>query len=305
MSHPNFKSAYAAPGWFTWAINAPVSQHQVTIAGCNISYLDWSGPRASRGDTRPGLLLLHGGGAHARWWQFIAPFFEQTHRVVAMDLSGMGDSGHREEYSIELRAQEVDALLDELDFGKDTVVVGHSLGGLITTCFAATFGNRVAGCVLVDSPVLPPDAQPFPQPPTSPKAHRIHPTLDAAVGRFRVVPTQPCDNDYILEFIAHHSLKRVGTGWQWKFDPVVFGPPDFGSPFREFLAEFQCPAAFVYGERSALVTASTASYMAGLLGPTTPVIAIPNAYHHVMLDEPLGFVCALRALFESWPSGQV
>ena len=35
-------------------------------------------------------------------WSFIAPFFAKTHRVIAMNLSGMGDSEWRENYASEL-----------------------------------------------------------------------------------------------------------------------------------------------------------------------------------------------------------
>src|SRR3712207_9584205 len=50
---------------------------------------------------KPGLLFLHGNGAHADWWSFIAPFFADTHRVAALSWSGMGGSDHRERYSID------------------------------------------------------------------------------------------------------------------------------------------------------------------------------------------------------------
>ena len=35
-------------------------------------------------------------------------------------------------------------------------------------------------------------------------------------------------------------------------------------------------------------------------GPRAPVVEVPEARHHVMLDQPLAFVAALRLLFESW-----
>ncbi|MEM7255606.1 MAG: alpha/beta hydrolase, partial [Pseudomonadota bacterium] len=56
----------------------------------------------------------------------------------------------------------------------------------------------------------------------------------------------------------------------------------------------------IYGEQSAILSHDTAHYMASLMGDASPVVAIPNAHHHVMLDEPLAFVSALRALLETW-----
>jgi hypothetical protein len=36
------------------------------------------------------------------------------------------------------------------------------------------------------------------------------------------------------------------------------------------------------------------------MGPRAPVVEVPEARHHVMLDQPLGFVAALRMLLDSW-----
>ena len=46
----------------------------------------------------------------------------------------------------------------------------------------------------------------------------------------------------------------------------------------------------------------TAQYMSDLMGPLAPIIEIPDAQHHLMLDQPLAFVAALRALLASWTS---
>jgi hypothetical protein len=36
------------------------------------------------------------------------------------------------------------------------------------------------------------------------------------------------------------------------------------------------------------------------MGPDAPIVEVPEAQHHVMLDQPLGFVAALRMLLELW-----
>ena len=50
------------------------------------------------------LVFLHGNGAHADWWSFIAPFFAKDWRVAAISWAGMGGSGWREAYSAEVKA---------------------------------------------------------------------------------------------------------------------------------------------------------------------------------------------------------
>ena len=56
----------------------------------------------------------------------------------------------------------------------------------------------------------------------------------------------------------------------------------------------------LYRQNARLVSRETASYMSSLMGPRAPVVEVPEARHHVMLDQPLGFVAALRMLLDSW-----
>jgi hypothetical protein len=44
-----------------------------------------------------------------------------------------------------------------------------------------------------------------------------------------------------------------------------------------------------------------AAYACELAGPGAPRIEIPAARHHVMVDQPLALVSALRALLQRWP----
>src|SRR5215475_1342121 len=75
------------PQWFSSALAAPVQECTTTVAGCTISYRCW-GPAGAAG-----IILVHGGAAHARWWDHIAPMLGPGYRVAALDLSGHGDSG--------------------------------------------------------------------------------------------------------------------------------------------------------------------------------------------------------------------
>ena len=84
-----------APAWFEAALARAPERRSVEVEGANIESLSWG----ERG--KPGLLFLHGNGAHADWWSFIAPFFADTHRVAALSWSGMGGSDHREHYSLD------------------------------------------------------------------------------------------------------------------------------------------------------------------------------------------------------------
>tara|TARA_R110002110_G_scaffold84618_4_gene219876 strand:- start:8651 stop:9634 length:984 start_codon:yes stop_codon:yes gene_type:complete len=289
-----------APGWFLRAVAIEPESRSVEVAGARIHYLRWGDP------SKPGLLLVHGNGAHARWWSFVAPFLAREYSVAAIDISGMGDSGWREEYTLEVFSQEQIAVCEDAGFfaGEEPpIIVGHSFGGFITILTGALYGDRLAGTIIVDSPVNPPD-RPGGPPNRVMRPHRIYPSLEEAMGRFRLAPPQPCENLYILDYIARHSLKEVvtpegGEGWTWKFDPSIWRRFNIGDMGAR-LAATRCRIAIMRGEFSALLPAEIGEYMFDLLGRSAPVVEIPQARHHIMLDQPLAFVAALRALLADW-----
>lgn len=284
------------PGWFARAVEVPFSSRRVTVAGVAIHYLAWADDAA-----KPGLVLVHGNGAHAHWWSFLAPFFLADYRVVAIDLSGAGDSDHRDHYTPEQFADEVLAVMRDAGFGTDTVVVGHSFGGFITLKTGLIYPEELSGIVLVDSAVRPPDFKWERDPRRSPiKPKRVYPTFEQAHERFRLMPPQDCKNQYILDYIGRHSLRQTDTGWTWKFDDGMFRKFEFGDNMHEELARLQCRVGVIYGEDSYLFSQDIADFMFKVLDESVPFIAIPEAQHHLFLDQPLAFVSALRALLAEW-----
>ncbi|MYV51088.1 alpha/beta hydrolase [Streptomyces sp. SID3212] len=106
-------------------------------------------------DHRPPLVLLHGLGYDRHQWDPTVRALAATdpgRRVLSFDLPGHGDSPRRDSY----RSDEIAAVVHEAvtDAGLDApVVVGHSLGGVLATVYAATYPAR--GAVNVDQPLLP------------------------------------------------------------------------------------------------------------------------------------------------------
>lgn len=287
------------PGWFTRAIGTPFKDRTVEVGGVPIHYLYWEGdgPAAEK----PGLVFVHGNGAHAHWWTFIAPFFLADYRVAALDLSGAGDSGYRSQYTPEQFAEEVVSVAADAGFGDDTIVVGHSFGGFITLWTGLQYRERLEGIVLVDSAVRPPDFKWERDPRRSPiKPKRYYKTFAEAHGRFRLMPPQDCSNQYILDYIGDHSLKETDAGWTWKFDDGMFQKFDFGENMHEELARLKCRVGVIYGEDSYLFSQDIADYMFKVLDESVPFVGIPEAQHHLFLDQPLAFVSALRTLLAEW-----
>jgi pimeloyl-ACP methyl ester carboxylesterase len=289
-----------APAWFDAAIAQQPERSRIFAASAEIELLTW-------GDVgKPGLLFLHGNGAHADWWSFIAPFFALHWRVAALSWSGMGASTWRDRYTLEQFGDEIAAAIDAatLNFdGVAPVAVGHSFGGFPLMWMAAHKPQSLRCAVLVDSVVQRPDRR-WAVPPRSGQPVRVYATLEQALARFRFAPPQSCENFYIADWIARRSLKRAplqdgcGDGWTWRFDPQLYTSVD-PDALCELLPRLKVPTAMIWGERSRLMDAQTLEYMLGQM-PSGPRVAIPDASHHVMVDQPLAFITALRGLLAGW-----
>ncbi|MET3666912.1 alpha/beta hydrolase [Caulobacter sp. 1776] len=285
-----------APAWFDAAIAHEPERSLIPVDGANIELLTW-------GEVgNPGLLFLHGNGAHADWWSFIAPFFSKDWRVAAISWAGMGGSDWREAYSGETFAAEIFAAIDAAQLeagGIKPILVGHSFGGFPTLYCAALHADRLRGVVMADSSIQPPEKRWKGPPPRPAPGNRVYDTLEEALTRFRLAPPQPCENLYIADFIARRSLKEVEGGWTWKFDPAIwqrFKMPDLG----DLLTRIACPAALMWGERSNLMHAETLDYMIAQMPKDVRLLPLPDADHHVMIDQPLAFVAGLRGLLATW-----
>lgn len=282
-------ASFLPPEWFTSALAAPCESNYVSAEGAVLHYLSWNAHETHK----PGLLFAHGFRAHARWWSFIAPFFTARYRVAALDFSGMGDSGGRSEYTAESYSRDLLAVIDHAKFERPAVV-GHSFGGGRVLHLCAHHPERVGRAVIIDSFVQLNDGEPSVRP-TELRQKKIYPTHEAARARFRLVPAQNRAPDYIVNHVAEHSIKRVDDGWSWKFDDTR-PRLKIQHNLTGMLAGIKTPLSYIYGDGSAVVSHELAQAIVKTIPNARGPIAIPESHHHVMLDQPLSLVSALRAL---------
>jgi pimeloyl-ACP methyl ester carboxylesterase len=293
-----------APAWFNWAIAQEPERSFVSVDGANIEMLTWG----ERG--KPGMILIHGNSAHADWWSFIAPYLASDFRVAAISLSGMGASDWRDTYSFEIFAQEMHACAQAgglYDAPVKPIFVGHSFGGSQVFYAARQHPEWMSSAILVDTGFggPPPAAEGFRQPQARTQPNRVYPTIEAALGRFRLMPPQGCSNYYIADFIARRSLKRApmedgGEGWTWRFDPMLWGKLDRAAMAAMVLEPSWCPMMHIYGENSLIMRRSNDSPGRNMLSGLKQVV-IPDSEHHVMIDQPLALISAIRGVLVGWP----
>jgi pimeloyl-ACP methyl ester carboxylesterase len=283
-----------APAWFTQALAVPGEPIETKVQGALIRARRW-------GTSGPGLVLVHGAGAHARWWDPLAPLLAEDHQVVALDLSGHGDSDHRDQYDLTTWGAEIAAVAQQSGLAEPWVAVAHSHGGWASLDCAIHHPERVAGVVVIDSTIRPPH---IPNSPTA--SHRVsapavyRDTPEELLGRFRLVPADPWLPQYAAEYVARHSIRQEQDGWRWKFDPKVFARPDWGG--AELLRGAPCAVA-VFRAEHGLIDPEIAQETVDLLGGRGPVITVPAAGHAVILDQPLAVAVGVRTVLATWRGG--
>ena len=283
---------YTTPQWFWDAVDIKPESGFVEVEDSDINYLKWSEPG------NPGLLFVHGHNAHAHWWDFIAPAYKDNYQTVALDLSGMGDSDHREEYSAETYAAEVVAVADKCEMPQDTIVVAHSFGGVMSIKAVAKNPDRFKGLILLDSGVKHPEDE-RPAEPELGGRSKLYPTSEIARSRFRLQPAQQCANQYIVDHIARNSIEYVDDGFGWKFDEEQRSRMKPFETIKEEFASITIKCALIYGDNSEYFSAKSAQYMKELL-PHLEIMELADAQHHLFLDQPEEFMKVLSSQLDSW-----
>lgn len=97
----------------------------------------------------PPVLLLHGFGASTFTWRHVIPELAQTHRVIAVDLKGFGqsDKPFDERYSVLDQAELLAQLIEDKDL-RDLTIVGHSFGGGVALRLALDANDRLGGRIV-------------------------------------------------------------------------------------------------------------------------------------------------------------
>jgi pimeloyl-ACP methyl ester carboxylesterase len=292
-SASGFRLSDGAPAWLRRSLAQPGISGYVDIDGNPIHYLGWDWDCRER----PALLLVHGFRAHAHWWSFIAPLLLPEYRVAAIDLSGMGDSGHRQSYDDMTSARDIIGFIRHFGLAP-AMVIAHSYGGAQLMRAAAAEPRLFARAILVDVYFNFPDQleEPVVFPPTD--VLPIRESRDDLLSRFRLDPPQPCPIEDLVRYIAFHSARESADpapqGWHWKFDPKLTNHEYRDGP--ALLEKVRTRVDYIHGEKSILAKGNRAHRIMRSLRNPGRLHTMPGGHHHLMLDQPLELVAALREL---------
>ena len=274
---------------------ADYTEHQVEVAGLRLRLQDFG----SAG--KPHILCLHGGAANAHWYDFVAHGFTPDYHMLAVDLRGHGDSqwdpSPVPSYGYHRHAADVNELAATLDL-RDFILVGHSMGGMVGSIYAATYPGRVKAFILVDTTIkfTPQRIAGFDA--ISNREGRHYASQEEFIRNYKVHPGGSTAAPEILRHIALNSGRQFDDGrWRHKVDRKVYSNRELVDSFPLW-DKIKIPTLLMKGERSARIDPATVAEVKSR-APQVKVAEVANSDHHVMLDNPEGFIQAARAFLDN------
>ena len=263
----------------------PASQRE-RVGDLTLHYLEWGTADG------PPIVLLHGGGQSAHTWQRVANRLADRYHLVAPDARGPGDSDWAPDgdYRMELFRADLHGLMRQLSID-GFVLVGMSLGGMISLSYAGAYGETLRGLVVVD---IAPEIQQKGRDRIVGfmRGRESFDSLDDAVEYAHAF--NPRRGREALRRTLPRNLHTLPDGrLRWKWDPAFLSGAGADQPESRFgleqlwqdAARVPCPALVVHGLQSDILTGEAGRRLAGVL-PRGEYVAIEGSGHSVQGDNP-------------------
>jgi pimeloyl-ACP methyl ester carboxylesterase len=249
--------------------------HYAQVGGMRLHYLDWGNEHL------PPMVFLHGGALTAHTWDLVCLALRGEYHCIALDQRGHGDSAWAEEpaYSYQDYASDIAKAVTKLDL-RDFVLVGHSMGGMVSLVYAATYPGRLKKLVIVDTSVNLSEERLAAMRDVGNRGGSSYATREDLVARYKLRPGNSLAPAEVVRHIAGFSARQFPDGsWRHKFDRRVYATRE-GMDGMPLWDRVKVPALLVKGGRSARITPELAE--------------VADSDHHVTLDNPAGFIAAVR-----------
>jgi pimeloyl-ACP methyl ester carboxylesterase len=260
------------------------------------------------------IVFVHGlGGSHLNWC-LIGPRLAAGRRAVALDLHGFGlTPGTRENATVQANTRLLDRFVREIT-GTPVILVGNSMGGMISIMQTAASPDTVRGLVLID-PALP---LPLQAPDWAVASQFLLQSLPG-LGELYVrkvrggVPPQlavqrvielcfadpsRADPAMLTAAIALASQRQAGPGEDESFlaaSRSLMRVAGRRRRYREMMAAIDVPVLLVGGDADRLVPVA-AVRQAGARNPRWDTVVLPGVGHTPQLEVP----DTLTPIVEDW-----
>ncbi|MFN8534816.1 MAG: alpha/beta fold hydrolase [Dehalococcoidia bacterium] len=243
--------------------------------------------------TGPWLLFVHGGGLDRRMWAPQLSAFASTHRVLAYDCRGQGQSDAPiTGYSLDDHREDLEGLIDALGIER-LHLVGLSFGAAIAQAYTVEHPQRIRSLILAGGSATP----------TAPD-----PAFAAHIARLSAL-IERGDTESMLRANIDGpliSLSRNGPGWPLietimlsqrltqRDDPMRGRYPPLRVDPAARVAELRMPVLIIEGERELPGILARGDYLMATL-PNGERVRLDDAGHLSNLDQPERFNAVLAA----------
>ncbi len=245
------------------------------------------------GEGRP-LVILHGlFGMNDNWQSFARSMASAGYRCILVDLRNHGHSPHAPEHTYKAMAADVAALLEKLQL-RNTVVMGHSMGGKTTMQLAIDFPDSAAAYIVVD---IAPWIYPMRHDYILEALERVKPEEITERSQAEARLAETISNIGVRQFLLK-NLVRTADGFAWRFNLKVLAEQieEVGkATWPEY--PISAPVLFVDGGDSDYLDHNRESEIMQLF-PNAEFITIPGAGHWVHADQPKLLEEAVRGFLE-------
>ncbi|MFD4356676.1 alpha/beta fold hydrolase [Nocardia sp. NPDC058518] len=247
----------------------------------------------------PPIVFLHNLGGDRHIWRAQFDALKQTHRVVAIDLIGYGDSDAPDDgYTVENYLAMVTAFFEERDL-RDVTLVGHCFGSALSLLYTQRHPGRVRSLV-ISSPLTPATLRPTRTGWAARLGRQLH--IDSLLARVRIpgpvagliVAEQLGSGKAPAEIVAH-----LRKSWTEPRRLMVTAAISREIPLLGELDNFVPPADFppittVWGSHNRVLSAQAGATLNRTLKPSRAIV-VDGAGHLVMVETPDPVTAAVLA----------
>jgi pimeloyl-ACP methyl ester carboxylesterase len=257
----------------------------------------------------PPLVFVHGHSGNWQNWLENIPHFARSHRVVAMDLPGFGESEMPVEHiSIESYARTLDELFAKLDI-ESAPVVGNSMGGFVAAQLCVSHPVRVSGIVLVSAAGLSTkymglSAEFFRRKSVQAFARATNAYAAVPEARAQTLVRRSRLRRAMLQMVLRHP-DRIPAAMCVEMIRGSGRPaaPDatqalMSYDFSDKVREISCPALIVWGESDRVVPVEAADAYERAI-PNARKVIFPDTGHVPMIERPAAFNALLDEFLAS------
>ncbi len=262
----------------------------LVINHLRLHVLEWGQP------TNPTIVLLHGGNQSAHSWDLVALHLADRFHIIAPDQRGHGDSewARDADYGPDQMASDALQLIEEAGIERP-IVIGHSMGGMVTMRLTSRAPDLPRAVILVD---------------VGPEVSQL------GAAQIRNFVVRNVEFDHLDEFIdrvaaydpfrsrehmqrtARYNLVHRSDGKYVAKSDRILHDSSFRRPAadRRDVADgfhrFQGPTLLVRGQSSNILEADAAARFVDQL-PNARLVEVSDCGHNVHSQNTPGFIDAI------------